>query len=60
MSKWIDPDLFAQLMTLSASSRTDLLEFLGQTPLAPAEARRLACEDTANVNRRFHADGSGA
>lgn len=50
MTKRIDPDLFAQLMKLSSGARTDLLEFLGQTPLAPAEAHRLAAGGTANVN----------
>lgn len=50
MTKRIDPDLFARLMKLSSSQRTDLLEFLGQTPLAPEEALRLTRGETANVN----------
>jgi hypothetical protein len=50
MTRKIDPDLFAQLMRLSATARTDLLEFMGQTPLAPDEARRLAEGHIANTN----------
>lgn len=50
MSQRIDPDLFAQLMKLSQGARTDLLEFLGQTPLAPEEALRLARGTAANIN----------
>ncbi|HID67087.1 MAG TPA: hypothetical protein EYP31_02210 [Roseibacterium sp.] len=50
MDKRIDPDLFARLMKLSSSTRTDLLEYLGQTRLAPEEAMRLSMGDTANVN----------
>ncbi len=55
----IDPDLFAQLMKLSSGERTDLLEFLGQTPLAPEEARRLAGLTAANINeaRTKHTGG---
>lgn len=41
MDKRIAPDLFARLMELPPETRTDLLEFLGQTPLAPSEVLRL-------------------
>ncbi len=41
MSEKIDPDLFAQLMNLPGPARHDLLEFLGQTPVADSELQRL-------------------
>ncbi|MBO6604140.1 MULTISPECIES: hypothetical protein [Paracoccaceae] len=47
MSKKIDPDLFARLMGLPQPARNDLLEFLGETPVAEAELERLI-EDAAN------------
>ena len=48
MDKRIDPDLFARLMKLSSDTRTDLLEYLGQTPLAPEEVLRLSEGTPAN------------
>jgi hypothetical protein len=33
MSRGIDHDLFASLMRLSARERTEILEFLGQSPV---------------------------
>ncbi|MDI3336367.1 hypothetical protein QKW60_08115 [Defluviimonas aestuarii] len=33
----IDPELFARLMRLPDTARTDLLEFLGATPLADVQ-----------------------
>ncbi|WP_166486043.1 hypothetical protein [Jannaschia sp. CCS1] len=48
MEKRIDPDLFARLMKLSSDTRTDLLEYLGQTPLAADEIMRLSEEEPAN------------
>lgn len=48
MDKRIEPDLFARLMMLSSGTRTDLLEYLGQTPLAPEEVLRLSTEIPAN------------
>jgi hypothetical protein len=42
MTKRIDPDLFARLMKLPSETRTDLLEYLGQTPVSAAEALRLS------------------
>lgn len=33
----IDPGLFARLMRLPEAARTDLLEFLGATPVADAQ-----------------------
>lgn len=47
MTEKIDPDLFARLMGLSKSARNDLLEFLGETPVAEAELQRLI-DDVAN------------
>ena len=34
MTKRIERDLFARLMRLSARERTDILEFLGQSPVS--------------------------
>ena len=48
MDKRIDPDLFARLMKLSPDARTDLLEFIGQTPLSSDEIRRLSNAAPAN------------
>lgn len=47
MSEKIEPDLFARLMGLSQPARNDLLEFLGETPVAEAELERLI-QDVAN------------
>lgn len=55
MIKRIDPDLFARLMTLPSCQRTDLLEYFGQTPLAPAEVLRLSVAGAANVNDTYGA-----
>ena len=45
MTKKIDPDLFARLMKLSSQTRTDLLEYIGQTPVAASELARLSALD---------------
>ncbi|QXT39631.1 hypothetical protein [Gymnodinialimonas ceratoperidinii] len=42
MTKEIDPDLFARLMRLSSDTRKDLLEYLGQSAMAPIEAARVS------------------
>lgn len=52
MEKRIDPDLFARLMKLSSDTRTDLLEYLGQTPLASEEIVRLSEVTPANSRLR--------
>lgn len=51
MTKKIDPDLFARLMKLSSGTRTDIFEYLGQTPVSaedmahlPARAAKLRGE----------------
>ena len=41
MAEKIHPDLFARLMQLPQPDRADLLEFLGETPVADAELERL-------------------
>ncbi len=41
MNGKIKPDLFARLMGLAPPDRKDLLEFLGETPVADAELERL-------------------
>ncbi|GAB5449520.1 hypothetical protein [Gymnodinialimonas sp.] len=52
MDKRIEPDLFARLMRLSPDTRTDLLEFIGQTPLAADEILRLSEAAPANTPTR--------
>jgi len=37
----IDPKLFSSLMQLPDKMRTDLLEFIGATPVSPAELSSL-------------------
>lgn len=37
----IDPALFTRLMRLPDAARGDLLEFLGGTPVGPAELERM-------------------
>ena len=41
MHNQIDPTDFAKVMSLPATVRHDLLEFLGSTPMAPAETGQL-------------------
>jgi len=48
----IDPDLFARLMGLSHPVRKDLLEFLGQTPVAEAELERLVEDVSARTDKK--------
>lgn len=52
MDKRINPDLFARLMKLSSSTRTDLLEYIGQTPLDSAEILRLSEAAPANTTSK--------
>ncbi|HGG65133.1 MAG TPA: hypothetical protein ENK34_11235 [Rhodobacteraceae bacterium] len=40
----IDPDLFAKLMSLPDGDRTDLLEFLGATPVGQEQLNTLIGE----------------
>jgi hypothetical protein len=42
MTKWIDHDLFARLMRLSARERSDILEFLGQSAVSADHLLRTA------------------
>ncbi|WP_168193233.1 hypothetical protein [Rhodophyticola sp. CCM32] len=41
MSEKINPEIFARLMKLPKPVRDDLLEFLGETPVADEELERL-------------------
>ena len=46
MSEKINPDLFARLMGLNHPARRELLEFMGETPIAEVELERLIEEIT--------------
>jgi len=53
----IEPTDFARMMALPRRERHDLLEFLGSTPVSPAEARALvhriiARDDLLSLGRR--------
>ncbi len=41
MAQKIEPDLFARLMRLTPKARTDLLEYIGQSPVHASEIARL-------------------
>ena len=47
MPRGIDHDLFASLMRLSARERTEILEFLGQSPVAQQSMAPVAYPDQA-------------
>ena len=50
----INPGLFARLMRLPDSARTDLLEFLGATPVADAQLSEMieTVATNASIERR--------
>jgi hypothetical protein len=48
----INPGLFARLMTLPRSARTDLLEFLGATPVADLQLAAMI----ESISDRFPVD----
>lgn len=52
MTKKIDPDLFARLMKLSSGTRTDLLEYLGQTPVSDRYLTHLSAYATSTRGDR--------
>ena len=52
MSEKINADLFARLMGLAHPARRDLLEFMGETPIAEAELERLIEEIAQKGNSK--------
>ena len=52
MSRGIERDLFASLMRLSARERTEILEFLGQSAVAPDTVLREAGARRSCMPRR--------
>ncbi|WP_109670914.1 hypothetical protein [Roseicyclus mahoneyensis] len=56
MTKEIDRDLFVRLMQMSAPTRKELLEFIGQGPVSaePLKAA-MACHESASARRKHGA-----
>lgn len=48
----LDPRLFARIMALPQGERSDLLEFLGATPVPPGQIERLIMQVTAEMKRQ--------